>query len=130
MGENKVDDYEKKLLRLRKQRLEHKGEWLTQEVAEEYRVRASQLTDNGRQDIGERRELRIELQEKYGLLEIEAVNIINGFGIKDCVNKYHCIEHEIVNPGQKNGDFEVWLKHELKKADIKPMDEFGWEEKN
>lgn len=130
MQEKKSDDYEKKLLRLRKQRLEHKGEWLTQEAAEEYRAKAIQLADNGRQDIGERRKLRIELQEKYGLLEIEAVNIINGFGIKDCVNKYHCIEHEIVNPGQKSDDFEVWLKHELKRADIKLLDEFEWEEKD
>lgn len=68
MDDMKNNDYEKKLLRLRKQRMEHKGEWITQEVAEEYRAKAQQLEYNGRQDIGERRKLRIELQEKYGLL--------------------------------------------------------------
>lgn len=55
------------------------AEILTMQIAKEYEKRASKLPPNGRQDIGRRRELRIELQERCGLLEIEAVNIINGF---------------------------------------------------
>lgn len=55
------------------------AEILTMQIAKEYERRASRLPPNGRQDIGRRRELRIELQERCGLLEIEAVNIINGF---------------------------------------------------
>lgn len=128
MPEKKVDDYEKKLRRLQQQKLAHKGEWLTKEAAEMYHKKANALADNGKQDIGERRKLRIELQEKYGILELEAANIINGFYINDYVNKYYCIENEIVNPGQKNDDFEVWLKQELQKSIIKPLSDFEFEE--
>ena len=56
-------------------------ELLTHEIAYTYRDRAKALPYNGMQDIGERRALRIELQERCGVTELEAVNIINGFHI-------------------------------------------------
>lgn len=120
MGEKKLDEFEKKLQWLRKQKELHKGDWITQEIADAYFKRAQSLPYNGRQDIGERRQLRVELQEKYGLLELEAVNIINGFGIKDCVNKYYCIKNEIIHQ-KKDDNFETWLKFELKKENIKSL---------
>ena len=70
---------------------EHKGLWLTLEACAEYRKRAEKLPDQGGQDIGERRRLRMELQEEYGLLEVEAVNIINGLHSRDYVAKYDLI---------------------------------------
>lgn len=57
------------------------AEVLTREIANEYRDKAKLLPPNGMQDIGDRRKLRIELQERYNLTELEAVNIINGFHI-------------------------------------------------
>ncbi len=51
---------------------------LTLEVCEEYYKRACELGGFS-QDTGARRELRLELQEKYGLNEVEAVNILNGY---------------------------------------------------
>lgn len=57
------------------------AEVLTKEIAKEYRDRAKLLPPNGLQDIGDRRKLRIELQERCNLSELEAVNIINGFHI-------------------------------------------------
>ena len=54
-------------------------ELLTREIAYTYRDRAKALPYNGMQDIGERRALRIELQERCGVTELEAINIINGF---------------------------------------------------
>ncbi len=48
-------------------------EWLTIEIAEEYKRKAQVLPDNGRQDIGQRRKLREELQHRYGLTELEAL---------------------------------------------------------
>jgi len=57
------------------------AEVLTREMANEYRDRAKLLPANGLQDIGDKRKLRIELQKRCNLTELEAVNIINGFHI-------------------------------------------------
>lgn len=54
-------------------------ELLTENIAREYRDKAAKLPYNGMQDIGERRRLRLELQERCGVTELEAVNILNGF---------------------------------------------------
>ncbi len=54
-------------------------EWLTYDIAKQYTKRAAKLHDNGGQDIGEWRRLRIELQEYCGITEIEAINILRGF---------------------------------------------------
>lgn len=43
---------------------------------------------NGMQDIGERRRLRQDLQERCGITELEAINIINGFHIDTYCIKY------------------------------------------
>jgi len=63
-------------------------ELLTREIARAYRDRAKALPYNGMQDIGERRALRQELQTRYGVTELEAVNIINGFHIDTYCMKY------------------------------------------
>lgn len=63
-------------------------ELLTEDIAREYRDKAKALPYNGMQDIGERRALRIELQERCGVTELEAVNIINGFHIDIYCMKY------------------------------------------
>nr|DAE92115.1 MAG TPA: hypothetical protein [Myoviridae sp. ct5xZ3] len=60
-------------------------ELLTQDVAKEYQRRVEQLPDNGLQDIGERRSLRLELQEKYGLTELQAINVLNNRHVGDCI---------------------------------------------
>ncbi|SES90382.1 hypothetical protein SAMN02910413_1186 [Pseudobutyrivibrio sp. C4] len=59
---------------------------LTLQVANEYLERARQLS--GTEDTGARRELRMELQHKYGVTEIEAINILNGMHIKQYLDKY------------------------------------------
>lgn len=61
------------------------AELLTMKIAKEYQNRAALLPDNGRQDIGERRLLRMELQNRCNLSEIQSVNIINGFHLRDYV---------------------------------------------
>jgi len=100
---------QKELEKLINERSKHKGKWLTQEAAMEYCKRAQKIQDEGRLDIGMRRKLRQELQEEYGLLEIEAINIINGYRWKEYVNKYHRIKNLIPlnrsNP-KKNGEEE------------------------
>ena len=59
---------------------------LTVQVVNEYIERAVQLS--GTEDTGARRALRMELQSKYGVTEIEAINILNGMHIKQYLDKY------------------------------------------
>lgn len=63
-------------------------ELLTESIAYEYRDRAAKLPYNGMQDIGERRRLRQELQERCGTTELEEVNILNGYHIDVYCMKY------------------------------------------
>lgn len=63
-------------------------ELLTESIAYEYRDRGAKLPYNGMQDIGERRRLRQELQERCGTTELEAVNILNGYHIDVYCMKY------------------------------------------
>ena len=69
-----------------------KGHWemeiLTREVALAYREKARALPYNGAQDIGQRRALRLELQARCGVTELEAVNILNGNNIDDYCTKH------------------------------------------
>jgi len=86
---------EKEMQRLLNERDKHKGEWLTMEVVAAYQKRAMRLTTPGNQDVGARRMLRKDLQERYGLLEIEAINILNGFHAAFYVEKYRRIRDVI-----------------------------------
>lgn len=63
------------------------AELLTPSIAYAYNEKAKALPYNGMQDIGERRRLRQDLQERCGITELEAINIINGFHIDTyCMN--------------------------------------------
>ena len=55
------------------------SEVLTRAICREYWERMQKLPEYGRQDIKERRELRIELQERCNLPELAALNVCNGF---------------------------------------------------
>ena len=89
---------EKKLTKdeeyLQKKKASHVGKWLTMEAANEYYKRAQKIgTSQG--NVGEIRRLCLELQEEYGVNEIEATNILNGFHISDYVQKYNRILNQI-----------------------------------
>ena len=86
---------EKEMQRLLNERDKHRGEWLTAEAVAAYQKRAAKLSASGNQDIGAWRTLRKELQERYGLLEIEAINILNGFHAAFYVEKYRRILNAI-----------------------------------
>lgn len=79
------------------------AEILTREIANEYRDKAKLLPPNGLQDIGDRRKLRIELQERCNLTELEAVNIINGFHIGIYVTIAERRETERIRKEQEEG---------------------------
>ena len=79
-----------------KEHRKHKGDWLTKEVAEKYEAKSwvyRVLNDN--QYTGMVRKIGEELQEKYGVTELEAINILNGNNVNDYVQKYFRIKHRI-----------------------------------
>ena len=95
----------------------HKGDWLTDSVCMEYHRQAKAMNGFGNQDIGEKRKLREELQERYGLLETEAINILDGVRSRDYIEKYKLI-HAIQNADE-------WIKPYLDSAKKKKGEKSG-----
>ena len=86
--------WESAVKRVEQLRAKHKGEWLTMDVAKKYRQLAAPfLAFYDGQNIKTVRELEKELQEKYGVTELEAINIINGYHHRDYVEKYYRIKN-------------------------------------
>ena len=89
MASEKVDRAQ---LRVDEEFNQHNGyEWLTQEVCDRYREEAAKINEYDSQDVRRHREMRKELQQKYGLTEVEAINILNGNNISDYLLKYRRI---------------------------------------
>ena len=80
----------------------HKGKWLTKEAVAEYRKRMRNLSVTDMQLIGAKRELCKEFMEEYGITELEATNILNGFNISDYITKYERIRTQTPLIIQKN----------------------------
>lgn len=73
----------------------HQGDWLTYDAAASYRKKAEALGYGNSELTGERFSLYKELQEKYGVTQLEAINILNGRCISDYVEKYQRIKNLI-----------------------------------
>lgn len=101
---------------------------LTYEIANEYRRKAEQLPDNGGQDTGARRRLRKELQQRCGLQEIEAINILNGKNIDMYVNKYYMQGNNIPlskDPKKNANLINIEALEELERLKALVMDDFA-----
>ena len=86
--------WEDAVKRMERLRSTHKGEWLSVDVARHYRQLAAPfLAFYDGQYIKTVRELGRELQDMYGVTELEAINILNGYHIKDYVGRYYRIEN-------------------------------------
>ena len=85
----------------------HRGEWLTEYDAKEYCERARKLVYSDFQDIGDRRELRIELQTRFGLTQVEAINILNGCHIDDYITKYDHIKNLFIEDEEEQPSPEL-----------------------
>lgn len=88
-----VSKSDKDMKFLIKENERHQGEWLTPEVVAIYQAKAAELP--GRDDVGKRRKLRDEFQKRYGLQELEAINILNGFLVDVYLRKYERIQNLI-----------------------------------
>lgn len=103
------------------------AEWLTIEICQEYRRRALAIDKNECRDIGERRKLRIELQEKCDILEIEALNIINGLYHEECVRKYKKVKMALNGSCllDANSCYELYLREMADDKKREGLDEFS-----
>lgn len=92
-----VSQYEE-LKRVCEAHKKHKGMWLDKEVARKYGARSLiyRALYSG-QYIKEMRELGEELQQLYGVTELEAINILNERNVNSYVNKYYRIKNLIPN---------------------------------
>lgn len=84
-----IKAYDDAYLAVYRAKRSHKGAWLTAEVAKKYETKSwvwRAVYDN--QYIGELRRLGQELMDRYGVTELEAVNILNGRNVMDYVAKY------------------------------------------
>lgn len=89
-------DEEKAQKRVEKLAKEHEDAgylWVDKEVIEEYRKKA--LAIGNPNNVGAMKRLCEELQHIYGLLEVEALNILNGYNISDYITKYYRLQHRI-----------------------------------
>ena len=114
---------------------EQKFEWLTEEICHEYLERASKLQPNGGQDTGSWRELRIELQKRCNIQEIEAINILHGRYIKEYVREYEIKSGKIPMPEamqkkmektKKTRLDEVIRDYEEKIAELESIKQYGF----
>ncbi len=71
------------------------ADWLTKEICDLYALMAKELNIPDPGDTGLRRVLRVNLQERCDITEVEAINILNGHHIDDYVRKYEFIKGEI-----------------------------------
>jgi hypothetical protein len=120
VGTKNKSNTEKKLAALKKKRDAHVGEWITYEDAVEYWERAEKLPPNGYQDIGERRDLRIELQNRFGLSQGEAINILNGYNIRDIVQVYDNLKNLRIH--DDSGADIIFVKDDAKNTVIERLE--------
>lgn len=76
--------------------MDSKREWLTEAIVKEYQSKVSGYISNGRQDIGQMRKLRIELMERCGVTETEALNILSNYHVADYLLKYEILSGKVV----------------------------------
>lgn len=81
-------EYDELVKEQNKWHTEHDYGWLTEKVVEDYRTKYMAALQNGGNEAEEQKKYCTELQNTYGLTEIEATNILNGFHTQDYISKY------------------------------------------
>ncbi len=92
-------------------------EWLSEEICREYINRAKALPPNNGLDTGPWRDLRIELQKRCNLSEVQAYNIIH----EEYVHMYDILSGRIPMPEAMKNKLE---KEEKKKSMAEKLREY------
>ncbi len=94
-----------------RQREQHRGDWLTDKVAKKYAAKAwVWRVLNNNQYTGKVRKFGEELQTRYGVTELEAINILFERNVSDYVNKYYRIKNLIPRNVAMNEIYETVME--------------------
>jgi len=97
---------------------------LSKEICKQFQERAKQISNCA--DVGAFRELRIELQNRCGVTEIQAINILNGRHVSEYINQYRMAQ-ESLSLNKVDREYIEWLEEkEAQEQDC--IDEFEFEE--
>ena len=66
----------------------HKAEYLDQKAVQKYQAVMSTVSGTESCDTGVRRTIRTAFMEQYGLTQLEAVNVLNGCHVEECLERY------------------------------------------
>lgn len=88
----KKDPYVEMAEKQRVYHIEHGYKWIAEEVVEEYQKKYKEALKNGGNEVDEKVRCCTELKNIYGITELEATNILNGFHVQDYVSKYDRIQ--------------------------------------
>lgn len=114
------------------------AEWLSHDICKEYMRKAKELAGSSGTDTGQRRALRIELQNRCDITELEALNILNGHDIGLYVSRYEKMkaasEGKIDSSASEisskyDAEFIEWLSKKENENQDK-LDDFGLLEDN
>lgn len=90
----------------------HKAEYLNESAVANYQAAVSLLQVNHRQNIGARRILQEAFSEKYGVSVLVAINIMDGFHVRDYLKMYENLK--ICD------DMKIFLLEQLKDMKLPP----------
>lgn len=66
-------------------------EVLNERIVAEYQNKVKKIQESDKQNTGIRRVLAMELMERCGVTELEAINILNGYHVMDYIRKYEIL---------------------------------------
>lgn len=102
------------------------AEWLTIEICEKYRKKAEMLGIANVNNIGARRKLQMELQQRCDITELQAINIVNGYNASDYVVYYERMKNHKDNE-VADAEYLEWLAHKINSEHL-TIDDFEIEE--
>lgn len=94
-GKKKKDPYEELVEAQHAYHIEHAYEWLTDESVGECRRKYGSALQRGENEVDAEMKCRMELQQIYGLTELEATNVLRGYHARDYISKYRRIRELI-----------------------------------
>ena len=102
------------------------AEWLTRDLCEYYRAKVKEISDHSTGDPGFNT-LCKELKERCDLTETQAINILNGYHIKEYVAFHEKLQAGGVEQTGSNDETKEYLEWLAKKEDRKKksLDDYG-----
>lgn len=96
------------------------GEILNAQIVKEYQTQVKELQECNCREVGRQRELKIELMNRCGITELEALNILNGYNAADYIRKYEILSGKVIlEKDDKKRAMERYLLEEMADMETK-----------